>query len=86
MKLLFTETFTNIVSNNEGYLFSVGGTGASLFNVKKCCAHLERGIRGQMCQTGDAALLSQLLLQSWVGSGRARLAEGFFGCSSSEHM
>lgn len=34
----------NIVSNNEGYLFSVGGTGASPFNVKKSCAHLERGL------------------------------------------
>lgn len=73
MKLLFTETFTNIVSNNEGYLFSVGGTGASLFNVKKCCAHLERGIRGQMCQTGDAALLSQLGGE-WEGTS----CRGFF--------
>lgn len=54
-------------SLNERYLFSVGGTRASLFNVSKSYAHLERGIEGQICQTGNAASLAQLLLQRWHG-------------------
>lgn len=37
-------TIIDAVSNNEGYLFSVEGTGVSPFNVSRSYAHLERGI------------------------------------------
>lgn len=58
----------------------------SLFNIKKkkLCTPGERDMRANVPDRRCSFAL-QLLLQRWVGSGRARLAEGF-GCSSSEHM